>query len=190
MHNNKYRKIIEDNYGGIRNTSFKQQCIDLYGEDYGVLLYNFYRKCLDFGGNSLKSESLSKRRLNHIQKITSLYSEYKVRSVIFIIESDILSGKTWSKMVKPNYFESILTGFKSRVERSRKKQEENKKGRGIPIPKKKVRTEYEDERFNWEYTCSECKGVVIAWDEECQNPKCKVWFRWNYMELPNEEKEI
>ncbi len=103
-----------------------------------------------------------------------------------IVISNIKKGKTLKNTVPVTYFEKVLYNLKTKTEKSIENQKNNDQGRGVPVPKERVRDKHEQERFNWEYTCSECGGPVTAWDEECKN--CNVWFRWNYVELPCQKK--
>jgi len=173
---------LADHYQ-IKRTSFKQQCTNLYGEDYGLLLHNFYRDYLYFGGAKDGGNlSLTKRRIKHMKSVTSVYGENKIKRIINDITDRIKKGKTGGTTVRPGYFDKVLVN--SGKSKAQVKQQENIRGKGIPIPKVKTRTEYDDDFYNWDYTCPECKEDITPWDTECKNESCRTWFEWDKVDVP------
>ena len=153
---------------------FKQFCVDLFGEEDGILVASFYNKF--FSPTVYKKEGAER----------SLTYENKVSNINYLIES---AGKDnflacvykfkrdWDKgLVKTHsfrYFTAVAEKYKATSKDTELKKEEEL---GIPKKYKKVRDDGSSDFYNWDYKCS-CGEIIQPWLITC--PKCESIIGWS-----------
>jgi len=149
----------------------KKKFIDEFGYEFGVQLYDFYRKNLDFGGQkkySTEKISLTERRFRHAKYLVDNFGKEAVSKSIPIFIKKLESGYLSRK--SKEYFEKI-------VENSRIQDPEIKiSEKIIPVPIRRQFDEFEREFLNWIYTCPNCNEEIDAWADRC--PKCDALCLW------------
>lgn len=163
---------------------FKQFCIDTFGENDYKIIYELYSKVLlfkfqssyDSNGKLIKSSFKNTRDSlfnSRVQNINSLIKDdldkqnndlknKLVSAATFTLEQHKI-GNLPDKFKHISSFTNFVKNFHV-IEVTKKETIKVCK----PIQYKKVREEFEDDFYNWDYKCNECGKVINAWANNCE----------------------
>ena len=110
----------------------------------------------------------------NIEAILEKTTKYNFIQCIDKFISDEEKGICTTHNIK--YFIVCAINFKPK----QKQVIEEKKDSVVPKPYKKVRTEYEDEFYNWDYLCS-CGYITDCYRTICY--KCGAKLNWNGVKI-------
>lgn len=162
---------------------FKEFCISSFKEE-GEFIYKTY-KGLKFPNTrpEHKFMLLTERRKKNIEYFIKQYGVDKFLQGARYYAMQLDKGLIKTNTI--NYFTSVVENYIVKENKpptyiSNTLMPIPEKEKIIPIKEVRVRTEYEDEFFNWDYKCK-CGTIIDPWTQEC--PKCKAYFLWEHVTL-------
>jgi hypothetical protein len=160
----------------------KQCCYDLFGEEDGNVVYNFYKYFFStkFKYQGYTNNITDENKIKNIEYILSKNTKENFLACINKFTTEETQGTV--KTHNMNYFSKAAESYKENNKSINKFKNntideiktENAK---IVSPKKnkKIRTDYDDDFYNYNYICS-CKSELSPWDITC--PKCHGEIDW------------
>jgi hypothetical protein len=165
---------------------FKQFCIDTFGENDYKTIYELYSKVLlfkfqssyDSNGKLIKSSFKNNRDglfQSRVQNISSLIKLDGIGAIDKHLKDKFIAAAIYTydqyKIGNlPDKFKHIssFTNFVKNFKMNSSITSEEKVVVCKPKKYKKVREDFEDEFYNWDYKCSECGKIIDAWTNDCE----------------------
>lgn len=171
----------------ILHESFKQWCIDNFGEERGSLISKFYKEIILFKSQvqkdpitnelrkkSYNRDSITNSRIKNIKEILEGATiDQLINAINYTIERH-KAGDLPEAYRNAFIFKNFVLSYKQNNNISINKKENIKSS--IPITHKQVDRGMADSFLNYDYKCSNCNTIFDPWTIEC--PKCKVYIDW------------
>ena len=162
----------------------KQCCYNTFGEVDGNIVYQFYKYFFStkYRYQGYSNNITDDNKIKNIEYILTKNTKENFLACINKFNIDEVQGTVQTHNI--NYFTKAAENFKeSKNNKFKNNTIETITTENIkivsPTKNKKVRMEYSDDFYNWNYICT-CKGTLSAWDVIC--PKCNGEIDWKSLQ--------